>query len=390
MKPTELPAAVRATDTRATLPIPAPPLDTGAIVLRPEQVPQAEQALRALDFGAVAPGDIINIGLGSEQALQQTLDGFLARLDKKTAAKVFALFQRLEKGVDDAKLPEILEKIQRGEQRGFFASLIAKVAGRKPEDAFREFMQEVGDLVAGRTRTLADEMQRLEGELSKEMKTLFGELQALDTLKKSYGEHFSSFTLDAAVARAFLEKARQYVALEQTTADPADVAAQARVRELQDKLRLLESRALALEGTYTRLPADQMVIQQIEAAGVATLQETATTVSSRFASIKMTLLSIHGAFAVKSVQQMASRQAKLDKQLTDIRGKALKDVAVTAALTPGDNRLAQAQQIEQIIATTNEIHGLVEAARKSTEEKFEQARQKFATARQDLAAMASK
>ncbi|MDN5750920.1 MAG: HAD family hydrolase, partial [Pseudonocardia sp.] len=62
---------------------------------------------------------------------------------------------------------------------------------------------------------------------------------------------------------------------------PAEVAAQARVRELQDKLRLLESRALALEGTYTRLPADQMVIQQIEQAGVATLQETATTVASR-------------------------------------------------------------------------------------------------------------
>ena len=69
MKPTELPAAVRATDTRATLPIPAPPLETGAIVLRPEQVPQAQQALRTLDFGAVAPGDIINIGLGSDQAL---------------------------------------------------------------------------------------------------------------------------------------------------------------------------------------------------------------------------------------------------------------------------------------------------------------------------------
>ena len=387
MKPTELPAAVRATDTRATLPIPAPPLETGAIVLRPEQVPQAQQALRTLDFGAVAPGDIINIGLGSEQALQQTLDGFLVRLDKKTAAKVFALFERLEKGVDDAKLPEILEKIQRGEQRGFFASLIAKVAGRKPEDAFREFMQEVGDLVAGRTRTLADEMQHLEGELSKEMKTLFGELQALDTLKKSYGEHFSSFTLDAAVARAFLEKARQYVAQEQTTADPADVAALARVRELQDKLRLLESRALALEGTYTRLPADQMVIQQIEAAGVATLQETATTVSSRFASIKMTLLSIHGAFAVKSVQQIAERQARLDQQLTQLRGQATKDVAVTAAKAPGENRVAQAEQIAAIIAQTREIHQLVEAAKKETEEKFEQARSMFEQSRADLAAL---
>lgn len=362
-------------------------LETGAIVLRPEQVPQAEQALAALDFADVPSGDIIKIGLGAEQALQKTLDGFLSRLDKKTASKVFALFGRLEKGVDDAKLPEILENIQRGEEPGFFAGLFAKVTGRKPEEAFREFMQEVGELISSRTQTLADEMGRLEGELSKEMKTLFNELQALESLKQSYGTHFASFTVDAAVARAFLEKARQYVAQQTAAADPADVSAQARLRELQDKLRLLESRALALEGTYTRLPADQMVIQQIEAAGIATLQETATTVSSRFASIKMTLLAIHGAFAVKSVQQIAERQARLDQQLTQLRGQATRDVAVAAATAPGDNRIAQAQQIAAIITQTREIHELVETAKQETEAKFETARQMFEKSRADLAAL---
>lgn len=387
MKPTELPATRTPGDTLPAATVQATPLDTGAIVLRPDQVPQAQQALQALDFGAIPPSEIISIGLGSEQALQQTLDGFLTRLDKKSAAKVFALFQRLEKGVDDARLPEILEKIQQGEQPGFFAGLFAKLTGRKPEDAVREFMQEVGDMVAGRTRTLADEMQRLEGELSKEMKSLFGELQALQALKQSYGTHFASFTLDAAVARAFLDKSRQYVAQQQSNADAADVAAQARVRELHDKLRLLESRALALEGTYTRLPADQMVIQQIEAAGVATLQETATTVSSRFASIKMTLLAIHGAFSVKSVQQIAQRQAQLDQQLTQLRGQATRDVAVTAARAPGENRVAQAEQIASIIAQTREIHELVQAAQKETEEKFEQARRLFEQSRADLAAL---
>lgn len=362
-------------------------LEIGAIVLRPEQVPQAEQALAALDFADVPSGDIIKIGLGAEQALQKTLDGFLARLDKKTASKVFALFGRLEKGVDDAKLPEILENIQQGEEPGFFAGLFAKVTGRKPEQAFREFMQEVGELISSRTQTLVDEMGRLEGELSKEMKTLFGELQALESLKQSYGTHFASFTIDAAVARAFLEKARQYVAQQTVAADPANVSAQARLRELQDKLRLLESRALALEGTYTRLPADQMVIQQIEAAGIATLQETATTVSSRFASIKMTLLAIHGAFAVKSVQQIAERQARLDQQLTQLRGQATKDVAVAAAKAPGDNRIAQAQQIAAIITQTREIHELVETAKQETEAKFETARQMFEKSRADLAAL---
>ena len=240
---------------------------------------------------------------------------------------------------------------------------------------------------SSQTPTLADEMGRLEGDLSKEMKTLFDELRVLETLKQSYGTHFASFTVDAAVARAFLEKARRYVAQQTGAANPADVSAQARLRELQDKLRLLESRALALEGTYTRLPADQMVIQQIEAAGVATLQETATTVSARFASIKMTLLAIHGAFAVKSVQQMAERQARLDQQLTQLRGQATKDVAVAAAKAPGDNRVAQAQQIAAIITQTREIHELVAAAKQETEAKFETARQMFEKSRADLAAL---
>lgn len=391
MKPTTIgtPAVKLAMPPQAAQ-LPAVRMDTGAIVLKESQVSDAEKGLAAIDFATMPSSDVIKIGLDAEQALQHTLDGFLSRIDKNNAAAVFALFGRLEKGVEDANLPEILEKVQNGEKPGMFGAMLGKLRGKRPDEVASELMADIGTMVTGRTKTLADRMTKLEGELSGEMRKLFAELQALDALKKSYGEHFGSFTVAAAVARAALDKAKGYVASEEAKLNPADPVAQARVMELQDKLRLLESRALALEGTYTRLPADQMVIQQIEQAGIATLQETATTVASRFASIKMTLLSIHGAFAVKSVQQMAGRQAKLDKQLTELRGKALKDVAVTAAAAPGENRLAQAQQIEQIIATTNEIHGLVAAARQATEEKFAQARQKFAAARQELAALSSR
>lgn len=392
MKPTTIGVApgTAVQDRLQAAPVPPVLMNTGAVVLRAEQLPVAQDALSALDFEKMPSGDIIKIGLDAEQALQRTLDGFLARLDKQTASSVFALFGRLEKGVEDAKLPEILDKIQNGEKPGVFGSLFGKLRGKRADEVVADLMAEIGDLISGRTRTLADELTKLEGELSGEMQRLFAELQQLDVLKKSYATHFGEFTVAAAVSRALLENAKAYVTEQEAHMNPADVVEQGRIGELRDKLRLLESRSLALEGTYTRLPADQLVIQQIEQAGIATLQETATTVASRFASIKMTLLSIHGAFAVKSVQQLASRQAKLDQQLTDIRGRALKEVAVTAARAPGDNRLAQAQQIEQIIATTNEIHGLVDAARKTTEEKFEQARQKFAAARQDLAVLASK
>lgn len=393
MKPTTIGAgpSVRsgvAVTQRAPVPATAA-LETGAIVLKQEQRPAAEKALAALDFAALPPGDIIKIGLDAEASLQKTLDGFLARLDKKTASAVFALFGRLEQGVEDAKLPEILRLVQEGEKPGLLRSIWAKITGRRPEEIVQELMEEVGAIISGRTRTLADEMGKLEGALRDEMQKLFAELQALETLKQSYGTHFGEFTVAAAVARAFLEKARAYVSAETERAsqNPGDVVAQAQVQELQGKLRLLESRALALEGAYTRLPADQLVIQQIQQAGLATLQETATTVASRFASIKMTLLSIHGAFAVKGVQQLGERQARLDKQLTEVRGRALKDVAVSAALAPGENRLAQAEQITQVIAATKEIHGLVEAAKKTSAEKLEAARQKFAAAREELASL---
>ncbi len=387
MKPTVIGAGPRRAEVAVTPGVPMARLDTGAIVLREDQQPAAEKALAALDFAAMPPGDIIKIGLDAETGLHKTLDGFLARLDKKTASAVFALFGRLEQGVDDAKLPEILDLVQNGEKPGILKSLWAKITGKDPEKLIQDILDQVGEIVSSRTKTLADEMGELEGALRDEMQKLFAELQSLETLKQSYGAHFADFTLDAAVARAFLEKAKSYVEAEAVRArqNPGDVVAQARVQELRDKLRLLESRALALEGTYTRLPADQMVIQQIEQAGITTLQETATTVAARFASIKMTLLSIHGAFAVKGVQQLAARQARLDKQLTDIRGRALKDVAVSAAQAPGENRLAQAEQIAQVIATTKEIHGLVEAAKKKTEEQFAVAREKFAAARAEFA-----
>ena len=399
MEPTNTPAGADATPLAPAPPplpagLPGQQLNTGAIVLQPEQLAQAQAALAALDFAAIAPADIVTIGMGAEQNLARTLDGFLARLDKKNAAKVFDLFGRLQKGVADANLPEILEKVQKGEDRGFFSglvnSLVQRLTGRSADDAAREFMQELTELITGRTRTLATEMQKLEAELGREMQALSGELKTLEQLKQKYGQHFGEFTLDAAVARAFVDKATAQVQAQAAAAGADDVVAQARVRELEDKLRLLESRALALEGTYTRLPADRLVIQQVEAAGVATLQETATTVASRFASIKMALLSIHGAFAVKTVQQLSARQAQLDEQLTKVRGEALKGVAVAAAKAPGDNRLAQARQIEAVIASTREVDELVKAARKETDEKFETARGLFAQSRATLAELRSR
>jgi hypothetical protein len=142
--------------------LPAIRLDTGAIVLNDRQVPDAEKGLAAIDFAAMPSGDVIKIGLDAEQALQHTLDGFLARIDKNNAAAVFALFGRLEKGVEDANLPEILEKVQNGEKPGMFGTMLGKLRGKRPDEVASELMADVGAMVSGRTKTLADRMTKLE------------------------------------------------------------------------------------------------------------------------------------------------------------------------------------------------------------------------------------
>lgn len=364
------------------------PMETGVIVLRADQLPRAQEQFGRFDFLTMRQTDIVLIGSDAEKKLNGILDGFLGKLDGKTAADLFKLFNELKKGVDDADLPTLLDKVQAADKVGFWARLAARFGGKSIEDTIHDAYEAVRGTLSGKTKTLADEMHKLEGSLNAECQKLIGELRVLDALKLAYGEQRAEFAIAAAVANGLLAKARVQVAefAADVLANP-DAQKQARLQELQAKLEMLESRALALEGTYTRLPADQLVIQQIENAGVSTLQEVATTAFSRFASIKMTLLALQGSLAVKTVQNLADSQAQLDAQLAAVRGSVTKQIATSAANAPGDNRLKQAEQIKKIIADTKEIEQIVSAAREANQQKFATARTMLAESRDELAKM---
>lgn len=157
--------------------------------------------------------------------------------------------------------------------------------------------------------------------------------------------------------------------------------------EARHKLQALQSRALALEGTLSRLPSDQLVIRQLQNAGLATWQETTTTAAARFASIKMTLLTLHGALMTQGVQRLASQGKALDDNLSAVRSQLMRDVVSSSANLPGDNRLAQAQQLQAIVAESHALQNIVLQARQANTLKFEQARQLMAQAQQDMLAL---
>jgi hypothetical protein len=364
------------------------PFTGGKIALAEDQLPSAEQMLARLDFAAMPGREVVRLGFEAEQALNNTLDGFMSRLDKNTAAPVFALFDRLQKDVKDADLDGVLRQIE-GAKPGLLDRAVGSLRGKGVVQLAQDALEKVRKLLAGKTKNLHEELVKLEKELASEIAKLMNELNELEKLKLSYGKHLSDFALAAGVTEAFTKKAQEYVERRKLElSQDASQQARSELEELETKLQLLQSRALALEGTYTRLPADQEVIRQIEVAGVSTLGETLTTASSRFASIKMTLLTAHSALAVKGVQNLAAASAELDRNLLAARGKLVKDAAVSAAAAPGENRLAQAAQIQRIVAETAELYQAVDAARKENVQKFESAKRSFEQAREALANLA--
>jgi uncharacterized membrane protein (DUF441 family) len=231
----------------------------------------------------------------------------------------------------------------------------------------------------GKTKTLKDVIEKMERELADEQRRLEGEIRSQEQLKESYRQHFVEFALAVAFANSWLAQSRREIEL--ATTQGAD---EATLRVLGEKLQALESRTLALESTMTRLPSDQLTIRMLENAAISTLQETTTTAAGRFASIKMTLLTIHGVMVTQGVQRLAQQGANLDANLSQVRAMLMKETVATAANAPGDNRLAEAQRLRQLATDTRELVAIVDRAKETNRQKFETARALTQQTRQEL------
>jgi hypothetical protein len=376
-----VPATNLAPSTALSLPTSFP------VTLSAEQQHLVAQNLANADFATVTTRDIVTLGSDTEVALHRTLDGFLSKIDQGSDPKIFKLIASLKEAVAKEDLPALAERIINPQP-----TLLNKLAGLFNKNALSkalaDALEETRRLAMGKTKTLVDVVQKMDGELRIEQQKLDAEIQSLEQLKVAYRERYGDFVITVAFLSSLLAQSKDLVAQQEqhalannTQNDPQSAA---RLTELKDKLQALESRALALEGTLTRLPSDQLVIRQLQNAAISTLQETTTTAASRFASIKMTLLTIHGALVTKSVQQLAAQGAALDANLVGVRSVLMKEVVGQAAHAPGDNRLAQAQQLQGIVADTAQLVQLVENARADNQRKFAEARELFTKARQDM------
>lgn len=352
---------------------------TFQVVLDVQRQQRALDRLNATQVFEMPTQEIALIGVEAATELNKTLDGFLSRVDQQNSPQLFSLIEQLGDKVAEEDLPALAERI-RNAKPPLMARLLGVLNAKKLRDATNRAVAEVSRSVQGKSKNLSTVVLAMEQQLRGEMTRLADEVRHMEAIKASYRHHFESFAEEALFLHSLVVKARE----EFVRREPELKQDVQRYHEAQDKLQALESRALAVEGTFTRLPADHEAIRLLQNAGVATLQELATTAQDRFASIRMSLIKLQGADLVKGVQRLAAQGAALDANLNKIGNQLMAEVTTTAMNAAGDNRVAQADQVASIVATTKELRVIAQTARDANTRKFQEAREKLSKSRQEL------
>ena len=349
------------------------------VMLEPAQLADIENRVAAFHFAAMPQAQVAALGAEPTLNLNRVLDGFLARINKADNPQLFKLVDALNDAVAKEKLGELADAILNAKPgiKDRIIGLFSKKAMQRAMDKVYEDLARIAKL---KSKTLSDEVNGMENKLRIEMNKLNDDLQVMDAQKAEYRKSFVAFAQETAFLHNALKKA-QTEAPALLAAAGQDISLQ---QEIQDKLQALESVALAREAMMTKLPAEQLVIRQLQNAGVSTLQELIVTMGDRFASIRMTLLTIHGAQMVQNVQRLGQSGANLDKNLQEVRSRLMQNVVATAATAPGNNRLDQANNLKRVVADTQALQSIVQAARATNQAKFEEARSTMSQVRQEL------
>jgi len=310
-----------------------------------------------------------------DQNLNKSLNGFLDRINRADSPRLFSLVTTFNEEVSKEDLPALAARVLDG-KLSFKDRLVGFFSKKKLTKLKNELLESTRNVINGKAMTLTNTINKMEADLRAEQMNLEGELKIMDRLRDVYFEAYLQFIGATYLGQLTLAQAQ---AIDTSSWDVAQK------REWDEKLQAMQSRVLAMEGVLTRLPADALVVRQLQNAGIITLQETTTNAASRFASIKMTLITLQSTLAVRSVQQLSEQSATLDNNLLAVRSRLMQQVVSDAVTAPGKNRLMQAEQIKQIVADTTELMKIVDDAKASNQAAFDEARKVFGEARKNIA-----
>lgn len=371
-------AAVTATPAApATTPLVLP--EKFPVNLDATQTAKILERVENFDLMTQPAEDIATLGSEPTADLNHALGVALDRISNSENPQLFKLVDKLQEEIAKERIGELAEQMLSA-QPSMGDRILGVFSKKALQRGLDRAYEELGRAARAKSKTLSDVVEGMERKLQVEMTKVHDELRHMAAVKGEYRNAFFGFAEEVAFLSTVLAKSQaQAPAL--LKAAGQDVTLQ---QDIQDKLQLLESVALSRETMMTRMPAEALIIRQLENAGISTLQELSVTMGDRFASIRMTLLGIHGANAVRNLQRLGQSGADLDSHLQEARAKLMGTVVTTAAHAPGKNRLEQANNLKRVVTDTQNLQAIVETAREENRAKSAEARAILSQARQDI------
>jgi len=347
--------------------------------LEPQQLSAIQARVEKFEFATTPAQHIAMMGQEPTNNLNRALDSFLDRINKNENPQIFKLVDSLSEEIAKERIGELAEQILSAKP-----SLGDRILGLFSKKALQRGLdrayEELGRTARAKSKSLSDVVVGMERKLNTEIGKLAEELRGMDAIKAQYRNSFIAFGEEVLFLNNALAKAQAQAPALLAAADKDTMVQQ----EIHDKLQALESVALSREAMLTRLPAEALILRQLQNAGISTMQELTITMGDRFGSIRMTLIGIHGAHLVRNVQRLGEANAQLDQHLQAARSSMMGTVVTTAASAPGNNRLSQANDLKKVVADSQAMQAIVNTARETNRVKFDEARSTISQTRKDL------
>lgn len=369
------------TKTQTAIPLEIVPANTNSQLVIQLDRTQRDNATKlvASNFLATMPdADVVLFGNAGQKRMGAALDNIVGELTKGGSPKIFALFQRLEKGVDDAKIPEIEKEIQDSLKTPGYAKFLIALGLSSVAKRAQGFNERIQTMLASKSTSLRDLMKKMETEITDEVNRLLLDVARMKRLAAEFRINIVEFGVYATAAREILINAKAELQGRKDRAansnDPLEIEA---IKAFEQRVTMFESRVLVLETIYVQAPAELQSIRLSEGAALSTLSETANSVLNTFNNIKSNLIQLAAAYQIQTVQQITERSTALNEQLTRHRTNVLGEVAVNAQKAVGMNRTRDAELLLQMATTLKDISSKVSEEEKNNQQRFEEARLKL-------------
>lgn len=342
-------------------------LDSFPTKLSPQMTQTAAAQANSFSLKDVNLLDISKLADTAEKGLAKTVSDFLSRCTSESPV-VFRLVKELNAEIEKEKVGELAAQVI-NPQPGTMAKFVGMFSKKKLDNAIDEVINGLSIALRGKTKNLNDVINKMQAELERDQQKQVVSIQEMQKLKAAYQKAFTDFTTDVAYMVLILDKSKkEFQAIEaEGKMDGYELS------ELKQKLAALESRTIFLSSAMLKLPADQLVITQLEEAGIITLSESASTALSRFTNIKMTMLNIHQALVTATLQRNMMQGQALDENLAAVRWQLTGQVALKSAKMMGDNRVREAERLQQTVNDIAALQTEIESARANQQQQFDAA-----------------